>query len=267
MNIRVLIILSFILFPAGLEAQSLKERIEAFKQRRQEKIAVTDRYQVSGPVLSYGSIQDQRISPLIYPGPGAGIYWESFRVSPGWTTITSLRLQYNHMNGPETLNEVFRNPQGRLETLLLYHTRNESWEAGGGLSAEYLMYLYTKLGNDSYHGDGIASFNAAGFYKKPFRLLKTDAWLRSGIIIPLFSYVNRIPEYNINGMEHILVGPDNYRRISLCTQIIKKLKHSDENRISISYKWDFGFLDDSGGQYPARIAYHRLSFGFWLKNL
>lgn len=269
MSHRGFILLNLILFPAfmSLEAQNMKERFEAFKQRHQEKLELIDRYQISGPVVSYGTAQDQRISQLIYPGPGAGIYWESFRVSPGWTTITSLRLQYNHLRGPETLNEVFRNPHGRLETLFLYHTLNESWEVGGGLSADYQMLIYEKLVNDSYHGDGIASFNVSAFYKKPFQLMKKDAWLRTGLIIPIFSYVNRMPEYNISGMKHILVGPDKYRRVSMRTGIIKKLKHSEENKVSISYEWDFSFLDDSDGQFPARAAYHRLSLGFWLKNL
>ena len=74
MKLGNLLLIILFLSLVALNGQGIKDRIEAFKERRKEKIAVTDKYQVSGPVLSYGSLQDKRISPLVYPGPGAGIY-------------------------------------------------------------------------------------------------------------------------------------------------------------------------------------------------
>ncbi len=267
MKLSDLLLGIFFLFPFALNAQSLKERIEAFKEKRQEKIAVTDKFQISGPVLSYGSLQDHRISPLIYPGPGAGIYWTTFKITPEWTTIYDLRLQYNHLQGPSTLNSQFRNPHGRLESNFLRHLKNDSWAAGGGISMEYFANFYGKLENDAFHGDGFVSLNATASYTEEFRLLKRDAWLRSSITIPFFSYINRIPDYNIGGVEHIFSGPFSYRRVGLKTELIKMMKHSEENRVSISYEWDFWHWKNEEEGLPVRVGNHRIRIGFWLKRM
>lgn len=267
MKLRNLLLIILLLFPFISNAQSIKERIEAFKERRQEKIAVTDKYQVSGPVLSYGRLQDQRISPLIYPGPGAGIYWTIFKITPDWTTTHDLRLQYNHLQGPSTLNSQFRSPQGRLQSNYLHHFRNDSWAAGGGISGEYTANFYSKLENDSFHGDGVVSLNAVASYTEGFPLLKRDAWFRSSLIIPVFSYINRIPDYNIGGVEHIFVGPGSYRRAGFKAELIKMMKHSEENRVSISYEWDFWHLRNKEEGLPVRVGNHRIRIGFWLKRM
>ncbi|MFW5877673.1 MAG: hypothetical protein ACOCUP_01030 [bacterium] len=267
MKLRNFLLILLFLFPSVLNAQSLKDRIEVFIEKRQEKIALTDKYQISGPVLSYGSLQDQRISPLIYPGPGAGIYWTTFKISPKWTTIHDLRLQYNHLQGPSTLNSQFRSPQGRLESSFLRHIRSDSWAAGGGISGEYTANFYDKLENDSFHGDGVVSLNAVASYTEEFPLLKREAWFRSSLIVPVFSYINRFPDYNIGGMEHILAGPGSYRRLGLKAELVKLMKHSKENRVSISYEWDFWHLTNEDEGLPVRTANHRLRIGFWLKRM
>lgn len=266
MKSSYLLLIILLLFPVASNAQSIKERIEAFKERRKEKIAVTDKYQVSGPVLSYGSLQDQRISPLVYPGPGAGIYWRSFKITPKWTTIHDLRLQYNHLQGPSTLNSQFRSPQGRIESNFLRHLKND-WAVGGGLSGEYMANFYSKLENDAFHGNGIVSLNATASFTEDFQLLKKDAWFRSSVTLPLFSYINRIPDYNIGGMEQIFAGPVSFRRLSFKAELIKMMKHSKENRVSISYEWDFWHLKNEEEGLPVKVANHRLRIGFWLKRM
>ncbi len=256
-----------LLFPLALNAQSIKKRLEACNERRKEKIAVTDKYQVSGPVLSYGSLQDQRISPLVYPGPGAGIYWTSFKLTPKWTTIHDLRLQYTHLQGPSTLSSPFRSPQGRLESNFLRHFRNDLWAAGGGLSGEYLANFYSKLVNDAFHGDGFVSLNATASYTKEFQLLRRNAWFRSSLFVPVFSYINRIPDYNIGGVEHVFAGPGTFRKLGVRAELIKLMKHSEENGFSISYEWDFWHLKNEKEGLPVRTANHRLRIGFWLKRM
>jgi hypothetical protein len=249
------------------EAQSLRERLQAFKERREAKIAVTDRYQISGPIFAYAHVQDLRLTPLIYPGPGAGIYWSSFTTRPDWTITSELFLQYNHLSGPLTLQTPFRNPHGKFENIYYRNLRNDAWGAGGGVAFEYQSFSYSKLENDAYAADALASLLASASYTRGFRLLQRDAWLRGTLTLPLFSYINRVPEFNIGGMEHIFGGPETLKRVVLKAELIKLMKHSEENRVSISYELDFYHLKSETDALPVRVLNQRLRLGFWLKRM
>ena len=129
------LILFFQFFFQSTEAQWLKDKYENWKERRAERIAVTDRYQITGPVASWTHVQDQGMSSLTYSGPGGGGFWTSYKQKPGWTELGSLWFRYNMLGGPaEALKGNITNPAAGFESVFLRKLADPRWHLGGSLT-------------------------------------------------------------------------------------------------------------------------------------
>lgn len=266
--LRTLLLLIFLpTFLPGLQAQWLKEKVELWQEKREARIALIDRYQIAGPVLSWSNVQDTRMSPLIYDGPGGGGYWSTLKQKSQWTEITSFSFRYNLLNGPtEILEGTYINPAASFETVFLRKLADPRWQAGGSISVFYQARFYDKLENDASNHDFISSIGFDLLFEQAFRFRGRDAWISSRLQAPVFSYLFRIPDYNISGLSHIWAPPWQFQKLSLETSLIRKMKYSLENRWSVGYVWDFYHLNEPEYGHAVYYGVHSLRLGLWLKD-
>lgn len=259
-------LLFLFVFVGESSSQSLNERIANYRQKRLSRIGETDRYQVSGPQLSFTSFRDQRISPNLYSGPGAGIYIRSYAERPAYVSNSNLSFCYSLLSGPSTLSSFFHRPGGFFSWEVLKKTENFSWQAGLGIRGDYYYNSYQKLRNDNSSSDGVAFLYAVANRTFSFQLLQTDAVVRSGLRIPVYSFLFRAPVYNISGTELFFAGPGKFRKLEFFHELVKDMRFSNENKVSLSYNWQIFYMEDKAGYFPAIGSTHHLALGFWLKN-
>ncbi|MEE8440253.1 MAG: hypothetical protein V3S41_00915 [Spirochaetia bacterium] len=238
-------------------------------------IAVTDAYLVAGPTGTYVNLQDTRMAPLIYSGFGAGLVLQNLVVRPRWVSVATLAAQYASPTGTDVLPGFYQNVTGQLDVAYLYRigeaggstaSRSELM-AGGSLSAGGNLRLYDKLQNSALNLDIVASVNANARWSLPFAILKRSmTWYIAGAT-PLFSYVGRYPEYTLDGLRSYWAPPWQFLRLTFETGLTAQLRWSEENRMQLSYLWDFYAMNELDGLHLLRVGTHRLGVSLGTKRM
>lgn len=264
---QLLIFFVLILFSQHAHAQWLRNVIDTLQHKRQEQIAITDKWHTSGTFASYLQLQNTQLSPLIYSGPGGGVSWHTQRYTPTWHQITGVHVFYHYLLGPETLESMMHFPGGYFATVWLRNTRWPGISLGGSLRAGYEGSIYSKLGNDAEHGNGLASLALAGQWRYGFTLLKRPADVYARLQLPLASYLNRYPQFNIREMEHHFMPLGRLNQLVFTAQLVHNRKHSQENRVSVAYQWRYYHYDFTEQKQQNTTAQHWLTFSFWMKTM
>jgi len=231
---------------------------------RLARIAVTDAYLIAGPTSTYVNLQDTRMAPLVYSGFGAGFVLQDYIVRPRWVSATTIAAGFAAPTGGSVLPGLYQNTTGELDLAFLYRVptaapAGSALMAGGGLSAGGNLRFYDKLQNSARNFDIVASLNAAVRWELPFALFNRSlVWYIVGRT-PLFSYVGRYPEYTLDGLRSYWAPPWQFVRLTVETGFIAKLRWSEENRIRLSYLWDFYAMNEFDGLHLLRIGTHRLA--------
>lgn len=261
----MLIILSAAQAPG--RAQFLSGIIDTLKHKRSEKIKLTDRWHVSGTSFGFALVQDTKMSPLIYAGPGTGLYWQTFRTVPKWLHLTGFTGRYSALGGPDEFDNIVHTPHFRFYTGSYRNIKKSGFSAGGSFNAEARGRIYPKIANDALNTDFAASLFAGGFYRYKMQVFRQAAFIIAGAETALYSYLLRFPKYNISGTEQYLAPLGVYNQFKFHLGIVKQMKHSKENKIGIKYDWDMVFMKEDEGLHKLVSGNHFITISFWLKRM
>jgi hypothetical protein len=232
---------------------------------RLARIAVTDAYFIAGPTSTYVNLQDTRMAPMIYSGFGAGLVFQDLVVRPRWIRATTLAAQYAAPSGQEVLPGLYQNVAAEINRAYLYRVRGAA--VGGGFSAGSNIRLYDKLQNSALNVDIIASINANARWELPFSIFNRSMTWYVASATPLFSYLGRYPEYTLQGLRSYWAAPWTFARLTVETGLTTRLRWSEENRIQLSYLWDFYAMNEFDGLHVLRIGTHRLGVSLGTKRM
>ncbi len=237
------------------------------RARRLQWIAGTDAWFFAGPVASWVSIQDTRMTPLIYGGPGTGFRFSDEVVRERWLWPTSVTGRFAVPQGPETLSGSYQNISGDLDLALFYRIPGTGLASGGAVHGSANLRLYDKLSNSAFNADYVVSVEAAAAWHLPFVLLGKELdWHVRGQT-PLFSWVGRQPEYAVSGLASIWAPPWRFVRLRFETGLTWSLRWSSENLARITYEWDFYALNELADLHTLRIGTHTLLLSLGTKRM
>lgn len=252
--------------PAFAQDQEQSGFVDRVRAWQESWIESTDAWWIAEPVATFVSIQDTRMSPLVYSGLGAGLRFSDVVVRPAWSWSTDLLATYTYPRVPEELPGDYHAIGITGQTLFLRHLP-AGFSVGGGIRGGTMVRLYSKLVNSSDNIDVLASLVAAGGWNRAFKLWGRSVEFATRLSAPVFSYVGRSPEYSLFGYSSHLAAPWRLVRINSVTGLTWLLKHGGGNTASLTYSWDFYAFDEFGGLHKIRIATHTLGLSVGLKRL
>lgn len=270
----ILSVLWFSLFalPSLLQAQDEPSprtiRKEARKEAKAEQKATQTHYLVMGVNGRYGLTQDFRMSRSTYHGMGIGgilsyrmrspKIWEEFLIDPSFTAQSTA-------SGVASLQNIY----GGLDYRHLRHLKDlgakQDWHLylGGSIDTRANVKINSALGNSAAHWEGTSSLNLAAGLQKNVKLplIKKPVGMDYQLMIPVFAYVNRGPEYSLSGLDdqnHVFTSIWGLPRVNSELGISFPFAKNNPNRLRVAYRWDFyGFNDNE--IHPVRSAQHGLA--------
>jgi len=243
---------------------------QRFLDWREERISRTDSYQVvlNGP--GYAAIQDLRMSPRIYRGPGFVAFAQLRDFRPKETVLQTLFFQFAYPLTEETISgdSSYNNPRGTVDLTYLRRVAELPLQLGGGLSGGGNLRTLSSLSNSAFNYDISVSANASARWQHDFSLFGRDAEWHAQLSVPLFSWVSRMPAYNISyvGPATTWAFPWDFYRLRLNLGLSRLLKRSDENRFSIEYLYDFYGMSEPNREERLTLGNHAIVFGYALKT-
>jgi hypothetical protein len=276
-----LFLVACLLPPATATADETRENQETekpglfqrFRAWRLDKIAETDAYLLLAPTTTYVNLQDTRMTPLIYGGFGFGFVLQDLVIWPNLISDTTFTGHFSAPSVPDVLPGIYQNINGTMDMAYLYRVPGVGsaiggqLAAGGSLSAGTSFRLYDKLQNSALNFDIVASVNASARWGLSFVVFNRSlTWHLAGTT-PLFSYVGRYPEYTIDGLRSYWAPPWVFPRITIETGLGTGLRWSEENRVELSYTWDFYALNELDGLHVLRIGTHQLALSLGTKRM
>lgn len=223
-------------------------------------IAGTDVWFHAGPLGAYVTLQDTRMSPLIYSGPGAGFALSFDVVRDRWLWPHAVAFRYAWPSGTDVLHGKYESISGEADSSLLYRFAAAGFAAGGGVRTGLHVRSYDKLQNNMLNSDFSVSLNASGRWERPFTVLSRSAVLHVRADVPLVSWINRSPAFAIHGSRAYWAPPSPYFRTTVEAALTWNLKWSPRNSARVRYVWDFSALNEFDGFQKQRIATHTLGF-------
>jgi hypothetical protein len=158
-----------------------------------------------------------------------------------------------------------------LESLLLRRlgqsaaTNDGGVWLGGGIRGGTSLRLYDKLQNSSRNLDIVASASAAAMWALDFAVFGKPFTVQSRLVLPVFSFVGRTPEYALRGFAAHWLPAWRFLRLSFESSISWQLRWSDENRSRLVYRWDFQMMDDD--PHALRLGSHTVGLEVGLKRM
>lgn len=250
-----------------LNAQFISRTLDTLKHRRQVKISKTDKYKLFGTSVSFSSIQDTKMTPLIYSGPSIGVNGGVFRTVKKFTHFTNFNAHYVALFGTVGLDSYMQGARFRFNTGTLHKLKSTKWSIGGSTNIELNGRLYPKIGNDMLSSEALATINFAAGYPFEFDVLKRKRTLYILAGLPLFAYSMRYPDYCVDGFKHLFIPIGKYNALRTKFTLITPYKYSNENKYSISYEWDFYTFKENNNLHKLVSGAHFITFSYWLKKM
>jgi hypothetical protein len=222
-------------------------------------IAATDVWFHAGPLGAYVTLQDDRMSPLIYSGPGAGFGLSGDVIREKWLWPHSATFRYAWPAGTPVLPGSYESISGEADVSLQYRLSGTGFSVGGGAGASMHVRRYDKLQNNMLNTDFAVSLNFAGGWQRGFTVFARSAIFHVRADVPLVSWITRSPAFGIHGSRAYWAPPSRYFRATIETALTWELPRSPGNNARMRYIWDFYSLDEHGGYQKLRIATHTLA--------
>jgi hypothetical protein len=229
-----------------------------WRARRLEWIAGTDAWFHAGPLGAYVTLQDTRMSPIIYAGPGAGAALSIDVVRARWLRFHGVAIRYASPTGTNVLPGLYESISGETDGTVLYRFAGTGFAAGGSVRAGMHIRSYDKLQNNMFNSDLTVALNAALRWERPFQVVSRSAAFHVRADLPLVSWINRSPAFAIHGSQAYWAPPTRYLRATVETALTWQLKWNPRNTARVRYVWDFSALDEFDGFQHLRIATHTL---------
>lgn len=256
-----LILLGCLTYATTLTAQEVEPSSKALrKEKRQERRDNTTRFSHFGSYLSYWAIQDTRMAPSIFRGPGVGLQSGSSIYRPKAIYNLTLDALFSYTippHGETNLMSVFVGS----DFSWLPNKQRDGWTVGVNLNGFYHIRINNALGNSSINWDASAGIGPIINWKKERKLGKKMTTFKFTASTPLFSYINRQPAFGLSFSDGVsyLHPIGKFNRISTSLSFERLFRRSQENRIRYGYHWDFYNLSEQDDLHKLHIANHRLS--------
>jgi len=228
-------------------------------QLRLEWIEDTDAWFHAGPAGVYVNLQDTRMSPLRYSGPGPGFALSADLVREDWLWLHSAVVRYALPRASDAPAGTYMSFSGDADVSLLYRFGGTRLAAGGAVRGGAHLRTYDRLQNNSYNSDVIVGLHASGRWEVPFDFLSRSVVFHLGAAVPTLSWISRSPAYATHGSVSYWAPPDRYFRTTVETGLTWTLAHAAENVARLKYTWDFYALREFEGLHTLRIATHTLA--------
>lgn len=250
------------------ESPGLFERI---MMRRRARIAVTDIYAVSTAGFGYTALQDTRMTPLIYRAPVVAANIQSLIYRPKALILFSIPAYFAYPITPKSIagEEAYYVMRGTVDLAYLRQFQRAPLALGGGVMFTAGARLQSSLGNSATNVDFIASVFPTLRWEDDFSLLKRPAIWHIQATVPIYSFVTRLPAYNLPmvGPQIIWAFPWRFYRVRIKAGISRLLQHSEENRLNIEYSYDFYGLSVKDSTHRLALGLHTLTVGYAMKRM
>lgn len=243
-----------------LDAQFFKNTIDTLKQHRTIKISETDKWNIRGTSLNYFNVQDTKMTPLVYSGPGIGLDFSTYKTRKLCSNYNSFNLHYSVLLGPS--DDIMHGVKFRYNYTRLRKLNSSNLEIGGGTNMETNARIYTKNGNDPIGVEILTTLNFAAAYTTDFKNSKIEILAQ----LPLFAFASRYPDYSVFGFNNLFMPIGQYNSIRTKFTLIKPMKYSNENKYSISYEWDIYSFKEYDKLFNLVAGTHLITFSYWLKK-
>ena len=238
------------------------------RQARLElKAKTTDNYFINTINTGISQVQDTRISPMIYFGPSIGIGMSQIEFKEKWISNLDLKAQIAGLSFEDSDN-MLTSTKIELNYRLLKKTNWISNSISVGASIRNLAHLklYPYLGNSAFNFDFIGMIDPSIRWQKTGSVFKRPSLFFIDADISGFGIVLRQPSYAFRGLSTYFTGLGQLNRLSFETGFVSKMKWSNENKFSLSYRWDFYSFNELNKLHQIRTAFHTISFSYWLKT-
>jgi len=272
MKVQVLIVAGFLVglsySAKGQDSLNLFQRWgKTMKVRAVEGSKENNSYRISGIGLSGAQVQDTKMAPNIYSGLGAGASLGWFNMHSKHQTLVDMEFTYNSLSFSETGGNDYSSMRAAF---LISHSRflnpkNPRWLLGGSLLAADGYRQNGYLGNSAEHNDLIIALQPRIGYQNERSILRREAFWFANFGVDLLAYLNRIPEYNLDGATSYIrpVGGFNHFRFDVG---FSRAMRFSENRFGMEYSWDFYGYNEMEGLHKTRSAQHLITLNWWFKT-
>jgi hypothetical protein len=230
-------------------------------------------YYTADQGVTWGMLKDQRMSNLIYQGPGAVL---NFGRRAQWSSFISewhfVRLQYN-ISRPSHANTTVANPGAGLRYLQLrrlYTPGTHDIYAGAQALVTGNFRIAPRLGNSYLFADLIAEIRPQAELHFQSRFLWRDWNLELSLAASMLGYTVRVPEYGVSfeldehggtrlqGYEQQWLTPLNYARVSTGVFVRESFRGANNtNWFRVGYLWDYSSMA-GGHNLNLNNALHQL---------
>lgn len=249
------------------KAQFIKNKIDSIRHKRQIRISETDKYLLSGISLVFSDVQDSKMTPFVYSGPGIGYFGGKYKTRKRFTTFYNFDANYVALLGPQQLSSYMHGIKLRLNGGKLYQLKNPAWKMGASSNLESYTRIYMKNGNDALNEEMLATLNFATSYSFDFNLCKRKNTFDIRAELPLVAYAFRYPDFSVFNTNEQFMPIGKYNSLRTKFTLIRPMKHSQENLYSISYEWDFYTFTEKDQLFKLVAGTHFLTFTYWLKKM
>lgn len=241
---------------------------QRFRDWRKQRLESTDTYilAVQGP--GYAAIQDTRMTPMVYRAAGAALLFEDRTYRPREIVISSAFFQFSYVLTDGALDGSIRyvNPRGAATIRYMRRLESIPLAIGGAVDLTGNWRILEPMANSALNFDIITSIGPAVRWEREMTLFDRPARWHVGVSAPLVSYVVRVPEYNLSygtGTSYV-APPWKLYRLRFRAGVDRLLTRSDENRLSLDYRYDFyGLLENP---HRLTLGLHTLTIGYALKT-
>jgi len=259
----------FLMFCGAVHAQdSTLTRRQRYKLKRERSALLNAGYKLVAINFTQTGLQDQRMSPLVFNGYGAGLDLQSIRYSN-----KSFRdMQFRGMYNAAVVDVV---PESYLhfskaDVNYSYHWRlnsssKEKIYLGGGFNNMLNMRYYPVLGNNSLGFDVSTGFSPSVVWVKE-GLFNKNILLQAKGGFSAVAFVLRYPAFVYGGSESKVKMISQFNRVFFEVGLSPKLKYSKENRYYFAYVFDAYAFSSSIDSNKIRAYINGIKFAYWLKT-
>lgn len=241
---------------------------QRFLTWREQRLESTDSYVLAVQGAGYAALQDTRMTPMIYRAAGAALLFEDRTYRPNEMVISSIfgQLSYVLTDGALDGDIRYLNPRGAATIRYLRRLGSGSPAVGGALDLTMNWRILDPMSNSSLNFDIIGSIGPAVRLERKLSLFDRPASWYVGASAPVLSYVVRMPEYNISygSVSSYVAPPWKLYRLRLRAGVDRLLTRSEENRLSLDYRYDFYGLREN--PHRLTLGLHTITFGYALKT-
>lgn len=258
---------------AERKAQRQQKRIERKEKKRLKKDTrqQENRMLILGAGGSANYTVDTRMAQNHYEGSGAYMSVGLLHEKPkGLYNIKYAGFTYNSLtNAAEraSVNNIRYDFSFAYMRNMNFSNDNWRWRLGGAIDAIYNNRLNVNLSNDAVGHDGIVSLGLASSLDRNLHFFKRDWRFRAEAGLPLFAYINRLPEYSLSGWggtSNAWKPIGSFNRLRTGISLFKPFHKYTPNGFQISYHWDFYGFNDSD-IHRVRVGNHQLGVAMLIR--